>query len=62
MLTVPQVCLRFERPHMGLLCRKQEDHEALAAGVVEYENFDAIEMAHLCEKHGERCCMSAIVS
>jgi len=31
---------------------QEEDHEALAAGVVEYTNFDAIEMAHLCEKHG----------
>merc|ERR1719326_2676158 len=30
----------------------EEDHEALAAGVVEYTNFDAIEMAQLCEKHG----------
>jgi clathrin heavy chain len=30
---------------------QQEDHEALAAGVVEYTNFDAIEMAQMCEKH-----------
>jgi len=31
---------------------QDEDHEALAAGVVEYTNFDSIEMAQLCEKHG----------
>jgi clathrin heavy chain len=31
---------------------EEEDHEALAAAVVEYTNFDAIEMAQLCEKHG----------
>jgi len=31
---------------------QEEDHEALAAGVVEYTNFDSIEMAQLCEKHG----------
>jgi len=31
---------------------QDEDHEALAAGVVEYTNFDAIEMAQQCEKHG----------
>jgi len=31
---------------------QEEDHEALAAAVVEYTNFDAIEMAQLCEKHG----------
>ena len=30
---------------------QQEDHEALAAGVVEYTNFDGIEMAQMCEKH-----------
>jgi len=30
---------------------QEEDHEALAAGVVEWTNFDAVEMAHLCEKH-----------
>ena len=30
----------------------EEDHESLAAGVVEFENFDSIEMAKLCEKHG----------
>jgi len=30
---------------------QDEDHEALAAGVVEYTNFDAIEMAQMCEKH-----------
>merc|ERR1719443_132094 len=31
---------------------QEEDHEALGAAVVEYTNFDAIEMAQLCEKHG----------
>ena len=31
---------------------QEEDHEALAAAVVEYTNFDAIEMAQQCEKHG----------
>merc|ERR1719217_2048296 len=31
---------------------EDEDHESLAAGVVEFENFDSIEMAQLCEKHG----------
>merc|ERR1719217_1123977 len=31
---------------------QEEDHESLAAGVVEFENFDSIEMAQLCEKHG----------
>jgi len=31
---------------------QEEDHEALAAAVVEYTNFDGIEMAQLCEKHG----------
>merc|ERR1719217_1691667 len=31
---------------------QEEDHESLAAAVVEYTNFDAIEMAQLCEKHG----------
>ena len=31
---------------------QEEDHEALAAAVVEYTNFDAIEMAKQCEKHG----------
>merc|ERR1719217_269068 len=31
---------------------QDEDHEALAAAVVEYTNFDAIEMAQQCEKHG----------
>jgi len=30
----------------------EEDHEALAAAVVEYTNFDSIEMAQQCEKHG----------
>merc|ERR1712087_173280 len=30
---------------------QEEDHEALAAGVVEYTNFDAVEMAQMCEKH-----------
>merc|ERR1719163_1120180 len=30
----------------------KEVNDALAAGVVEYTNFDAIEMAQLCEKHG----------
>ena len=29
----------------------EEDHESLAAGVVEYTNFDSIEMAQMCEKH-----------
>merc|ERR1719174_2089236 len=31
---------------------QEEDHEALAAGVVEFTNFDSIETAQLCEKHG----------
>jgi clathrin heavy chain len=31
---------------------QEEDHEALAGAVVEYTNFDAIEMAQQCEKHG----------
>merc|ERR1719238_1894394 len=31
---------------------QEEDHESLAAGVVEFTNFDSIEMAQLCEKHG----------
>merc|ERR1719217_1287920 len=31
---------------------QEEDHESLAAAVVEYTNFDAIEMAQQCEKHG----------
>jgi len=31
---------------------QEEVHEALAAAVVEYTNFDAIEMAKQCEKHG----------
>merc|ERR1719263_2645976 len=31
---------------------QDEDHESLAAAVVEYTNFDAIEMAQQCEKHG----------
>merc|ERR1719393_383385 len=31
---------------------QEEDHEALAAAVVEFTNFDAIEMAQQCEKHG----------
>merc|ERR1719197_1353961 len=31
---------------------QEEDHEALGAAVVEYTNFDAIEMAKQCEKHG----------
>merc|ERR1719478_219170 len=31
---------------------QEEDHEALAEAVVEYTNFDAIEMAQQCEKHG----------
>ena len=30
---------------------QEEDHESLAAGVVEFTNFDAIEMAQMCEKH-----------
>ena len=30
---------------------QDEDHESLAAGVVEFTNFDAIEMAQMCEKH-----------
>ena len=30
---------------------QEEDHESLAAGVVEFNNFDAIEMAQMCEKH-----------
>merc|ERR1719240_1349580 len=31
---------------------QEEDHEALASAVVEYTNFDSIEMAQQCEKHG----------
>merc|ERR1719443_1747392 len=31
---------------------QEEDHEALAAAVVEFTNFDSIEMAQQCEKHG----------
>merc|ERR1719409_1441174 len=31
---------------------QEEDHESLGAAVVEYTNFDAIEMAQQCEKHG----------
>jgi len=31
---------------------KDEDHEALAAGVVEFTNFDALEMATQCKAHG----------
>jgi clathrin heavy chain len=31
---------------------QDEDHEALAAGVVEFTNFDALEMAVLCKNHG----------
>jgi clathrin heavy chain len=31
---------------------QEEDHEALAEAVVQFTNFDAIEMANLCEKHG----------
>ena len=31
---------------------QEEDHEALAAAVVEFTNFDHIEMAQQCEKHG----------
>ncbi|KAL1511931.1 hypothetical protein AB1Y20_005212 [Prymnesium parvum] len=31
---------------------KDEDHEALAAGVVEFTNFDSLEMAQLCKNHG----------
>merc|ERR1719174_2506917 len=31
---------------------QEEDHESLAAAVVEFTNFDAIEMASKCEKHG----------
>jgi clathrin heavy chain len=31
---------------------QDEDHESLAAAVVEFTNFDAIEMAQQCEKHG----------
>jgi len=30
---------------------QEEDHEALAEGVCNYSNFDAIEMAQMCEKH-----------
>merc|ERR1719271_633320 len=30
---------------------QEEDHESLAAGVGEFTNFDAIEMAQMCEKH-----------
>jgi len=30
---------------------QEEDHEALKAGVSEFTNFDAIEMAQMCEKH-----------
>jgi len=30
---------------------QEEDHEALAKGVVEYTNFDAVEMAQMCKKH-----------
>mmetsp|Transcript_24110 Transcript_24110/g.48991 ORF Transcript_24110/g.48991 Transcript_24110/m.48991 type:complete len:326 (-) Transcript_24110:179-1156(-) len=30
---------------------QEEDHESLAAGVEEFTNFDAIEMAQKCEKH-----------
>merc|ERR1719261_969876 len=30
---------------------QDEDHEALAAGVVEYTNFDSIEMANMCKTH-----------
>jgi len=30
---------------------QEEDHESLAAGVVEFTNFDSIEMAQMCEKH-----------
>jgi len=31
---------------------QDEDHEALGAAVVEFTNFDAIEMAQQCERHG----------
>jgi len=31
---------------------KDEDHEALAAAVVEFTNFDSLEMAQLCKNHG----------
>merc|ERR1719238_283215 len=31
---------------------QEEDHEALAAAVVEFTNFDSIEMAQQCERHG----------
>merc|ERR1719274_20158 len=31
---------------------QEEDHESLAAAVVEFTNFDAIEMAKQCEGHG----------
>jgi len=31
---------------------QDEDHEALAAGVVEFTNFDSLEMAQLCKNHG----------
>jgi clathrin heavy chain len=30
---------------------QEEDHESLAAGVVEFTNFDSVEMAQMCEKH-----------
>jgi len=30
---------------------QDEDHEALAAGVVEYTNFDQLEMANMCKTH-----------
>merc|ERR1712232_479909 len=30
---------------------QEEDHEALKVGVSEFTNFDAIEMAQMCEKH-----------
>jgi len=30
---------------------QEEDHESLAAGVVEFTNFDSIEMAQMCSKH-----------
>lgn len=31
---------------------EDEDHEALAAGVVEFTNFDSLEMAQRCKNHG----------
>jgi len=31
---------------------QDEDHEALAAGVVEFTNFDSLEMAQQCKNHG----------